>query len=77
MMICLAWSDESMQKKLEIGLTITKLYEYMVIWLGKRYLKKWEQKNNNDVKELMIDKLLENPVAKSLKEIAFKGFKTE
>ena len=49
----------------------------MVIWLGKRYLKKWEQKSNNDVKELMIDKLLENPVAKSLKEIAFKGFKTE
>jgi hypothetical protein len=71
-MICLAWKDKS--KYFEKGLTITKLYEEMVIFLGKRYLKKWEDKSENDIKNLLLDDLFKIPVARSIKRIAFDGF---
>jgi hypothetical protein len=53
-MICLVWQDVKIQEKLKKGLTITKLYEEMVIMLGKRYLKKWEQKDDNYVADLNL-----------------------
>ncbi len=62
-MICLVWQDVKIQEKLKKGLTITKLYEEMVIMLGKRYLKKWEQKDDNYVADLNLYNLFENPVA--------------
>jgi hypothetical protein len=49
----------------------------MVLLLGKRYLKKWEGKNDNDVKDLNLFNLFKNPVAKLIKKIAYEGFKTE
>jgi hypothetical protein len=49
----------------------------MVIMLGKRYLKKWEQKDDNYVADLNLYNLFENPVACSIKKIAYEGFKTE
>jgi hypothetical protein len=35
----LVWEDYKIQEELKKGFTITKLYEEMVIMLGKRYLK--------------------------------------
>jgi hypothetical protein len=49
----------------------------MVIMLGKRYLKKWEQKDENDIADMNLYNLFKNPVANSIKKIAFNGFKTE
>jgi hypothetical protein len=46
-MICLVWQDVKIQEELKKGFTITKLYEEMILKLGKRYLIKWEKKNEN------------------------------
>ena len=49
----------------------------MVIMLGKRYLKKWEQKDKNDIADMNLYNLFKNPVANSIKKIVFNGFRTE
>jgi hypothetical protein len=66
-MICLVWQDVKKQENLKKGFTITKLYEEMIIMLGKRYLKKWQKKNENDFEDLILEEILDNPVVSSLK----------
>jgi hypothetical protein len=50
----------------------------MFIYLGKRYIEKWENKSKNriknDIDDLNLFSLFEKPVARSIMKIAFDGF---
>jgi hypothetical protein len=47
----------------------------MFIIFGKIYLKKLDSKNDYAINNLILDNFLFNPVASSIKKIAYEGFK--
>ena len=78
-LLCIVWRDpkirERLQKQTGEDLKLGELYEELVVWLGKRYMKKFEDRDHTTLTEEFI--LKHHPVVKTLKEVAYTSFTGE
>ncbi|MEM7383192.1 MAG: NACHT domain-containing protein [Bacteroidota bacterium] len=74
-LLCIIWQDEEIREKLQkqVGedFKLGALYEELVLWLGRRYLKKFQ---GRDHKELTDQNIFSHPEVKTLKEVAYRSF---
>ena len=74
-LLCIVWRDpeirERLQKQTGEDLKLGELYQELVVWLGKRYMKKFKDANHDNLDEQFI---LSHPVVKTLKEVAYTNF---
>ena len=77
-LLCIIWQDEEFREKLQAqsgeDLKLGELYEALVVWLGKRYMKKFQDRDHENLTEEII---LSHPVVKTLKEVAYTSFTGE
>ena len=81
-LLCIIWKNiwkdpairERLQKRVGEDLKLGELYQKLVVWLGKRYMKKFEGRNHKNLTEEII---LHHPVVKTLKEVAYTNFTGE
>ena len=78
-LLCIIWQDEEVREKLQAqsgeDLKLGELYEELVVWLGKRYMSKFEGENPEELPDQFI--LREHPIVKTLKEVAYRSFTGE
>ena len=75
-LLCIVWKDpatrEKLQKQAGEDLKLGELYEELVVWLGKRYMSKFEGENPEELPDQFI--LKHHPIVKTLKEVAYTSF---
>lgn len=72
-LICLIWEDKNVREKFQetTELNIASLYREVIIWLGKRYLAKFEDRDPENIAETNI---LNSTIVKFLKGIAHESW---
>ena len=74
-LLCIIWKDpdfrEIVKEQTGEDLKLGELYQALVVWLGKRYMKKFEDRDHENITEEII---LSHPVIKTLKEVAYTSF---
>ena len=75
-LLCIIWKDPAFREivKEQTGedLKLGELYQALVVWLGKRYMKKFQDRDHTTLTEEFI--LKHHPVVKTLKEVAYTSF---
>ena len=78
-LLCIVWKDPAIREKLQAqsgeDLKLGELYEELVVWLGKRYMSKFEGENPEELPDQFI--LRKHPIVKTLKEVAYTSFTGE
>lgn len=73
-LICLVWNDKDIrdkfQKNSDEDFNISQLYNEVVIWLGKKYFQKFENKR---IVNITDEQILSTPELQFLQEIAFEA----
>lgn len=73
-LICLVWNDKDIrdkfQKNSDEDFNISQLYHEVVIWLGKKYFQKFENKR---IVNITDEQILSTPELQFLQEIAFEA----
>jgi len=73
-LICLVWSDKDIRDKFQKNnnedFNISQLYQEVVIWLGKKYFQKFENKR---IVNITDEQILYTPEFQFLQEIAFEA----
>lgn len=69
---CMVMEDKKVQEKVSGGFSLNAFYEGILVYLGKRYLQKYEHKY--DVTQISSHDIFSLEVMKYLEKIAFKGF---
>lgn len=72
LMVCLISNDPSFGKKFAGDFNIGLLYEEMILWLGKRYVTKFQGK---DVNDLTLERIYHLDELKILVQVAYEAFK--
>ncbi len=72
-LICLMWRDSTISKKLSshIDVNIGQLYHDVVLWLGKRYFEKFEQR---DPLNIMPENIFQSEEVQFLRRVAYDSF---
>jgi len=72
-LICLIWGDREVREKFTSGLefNIGALYKEVIVWLGKRYLEKFE---GADLENFIEEDVLYSGVVQFLRQVAYDSF---